>query len=251
MPALALAAWAGGLVGGLLPPWVALLLLVAGMAVAGWRRSLTLAAATLVLAAVAGSALLRHAQLDRSPVAVLADQRAQVAAEAVVVGDPRETHGFEDGVAVRLSVREVTGRGVTHRLRVPVLVFGDPAWDGVRLGERVRLDGRLAPSDGPDEAAVLSASSDPQPVSRPDVWWRAAEAVRRSLRASVSHRPDDQRALVPALVVGDDTGLDPQLAEDFRSTGMTHLLASRCMVRCQYGHGRRQPSPQSSNLRPD
>ena len=72
---------------------------------------------------------------------------------------------------------------------------------------------------------MLAASSDPVPVARPDLWWRAAEAVRASLRASVAHRPDDQRALVPALVVGDDSDLDPRLAEDFRATGMTHLLA--------------------------
>ena len=38
-------------------------------------------------------------------------------------------------------------------------------------------------------------------------------------------RPDDQRALVPALVTGDDGGLDPALADDFRTTGLTHLLA--------------------------
>ena len=37
--------------------------------------------------------------------------------------------------------------------------------------------------------------------------------------------PTDQRALVPALVDGDDAGLDPALADDFRTTGLTHLLA--------------------------
>ena len=31
--------------------------------------------------------------------------------------------------------------------------------------------------------------------------------------------------LVPALVDGDDAGLDPTLADDFRTTGLTHLLA--------------------------
>ena len=225
MPALALAAWAGGLCGGLLPAWAALVALVAGLALAGARRSLALGAATLVLAAVAGSALLRQAQLDRAPVTELAVERAQVSVEGVVVGDPRAIHGFEEGVAVRVSLREVTGRGETHRLRAPVLVFGDVGWADVRLGSRVRLDGRLAPSDGSHEAAVLAASSDPVPVARPDVWWRAAETVRASLRASVAHRPDHQRALVPALVVGDDSDLDPRLAEDFRATGMTHLLA--------------------------
>jgi competence protein ComEC len=57
------------------------------------------------------------------------------------------------------------------------------------------------------------------------VWWGAADAVRPSLRDSVAHRPDDQRAPVPALVDGDDGGVDPGLADDFRSTGLTHLLA--------------------------
>jgi competence protein ComEC len=41
----------------------------------------------------------------------------------------------------------------------------------------------------------------------------------------VSGLPPDRRALVPALVDGDDTGLDPALADDFRTTGLTHLLA--------------------------
>jgi competence protein ComEC len=35
----------------------------------------------------------------------------------------------------------------------------------------------------------------------------------------------DRRVLVPALVDGDDAGLDPALVDDFRATGLTHLLA--------------------------
>lgn len=225
MPALAVAAWAGGLSGGLLPAWASLLCVLSGLALAGLRRSLVLVAATLLLGAVAGSALLRQSQLDGAPVTPLASQRAQVTAEGVVVGDPRATHGFEEGVAVRISMREVTGRGETFRLRAPVLAFGGPAWGEVRLGSRVRLEGRLSPADEAHEAAVLVTSSGPVTVGPPDLWWRGAEAVRESLRASVAHRPDHQRALVPALVVGDDGALDPHLAEDFRATGMTHLLA--------------------------
>ena len=47
-------------------------------------------------------------------------------------------------------------------------------------------------------------------LAGPGVWWRAADAVRDSLRDSVAHRPDDQRALVPALVDGDDGGARPR-----------------------------------------
>jgi competence protein ComEC len=49
--------------------------------------------------------------------------------------------------------------------------------------------------------------------------------VRAALRASVAGLPPDRRVLVPALVDGDDAGLDPALADDFRTTGLTHLLA--------------------------
>ena len=74
-------------------------------------------------------------------------------------------------------------------------------------------------------AGLFLARGDPQEVQGPDVWWRGAEAVRAALRSSVAHRPADQRVLVPALVDGDDGGLDAGLADDFRSTGLTHLLA--------------------------
>ena len=41
----------------------------------------------------------------------------------------------------------------------------------------------------------------------------------------MSGLPPDRRVLVPALVDGDDAGLDPALQDDFRTTGLTHLLA--------------------------
>ena len=62
-------------------------------------------------------------------------------------------------------------------------------------------------------------------IEPPGPWWRAAAAVRQALRDSVAHRPADQRALVPALVDGDDAGVDPGLQDAFRTTGLTHLLA--------------------------
>ena len=72
---------------------------------------------------------------------------------------------------------------------------------------------------------MLAARGEPVPIADPDPWWRAAEAVRAALRASVRGRPDDQRALVPALVVGDDARMDAGLVDDFRTTGLTHLTA--------------------------
>jgi competence protein ComEC len=49
--------------------------------------------------------------------------------------------------------------------------------------------------------------------------------MRQALRDSAARLPPDRRVLVPALVDGDDAGLDPALVDDFRATGLTHLLA--------------------------
>ena len=58
------------------------------------------------------------------------------------------------------------------------------------------------------------------------MWWRAAEAVRASLRDSVAApaRPTSGR-WCPRSSTATTAAVDPGLAEDFRTTGLTHLLA--------------------------
>lgn len=231
MPVLAAAAWAGALAGRwagwevpLLAGLVALVVVALGRA--RGARGRTVAGAALLLAAVAAVTTLRIDQVERSPVAQLAADGAAVQVLGTVTSDPRPTEGrFGPIVLVRLEVREVTGRGDTHRLAAPVLVLADEGWLPVPLGATVRASGRLSPADDAELAAVLGARGPPEVVGDPDVWWGGAAAVRASVRASVEHRPDTQRALVPALVDGDDAGIDPELADDFRATGLTHLLA--------------------------
>ncbi len=231
MPLLAVAAWAGGLAGALLPgpALVAALPTLAGAAALAVRRSprhrAAVIALVLVCLAVAGAAQLRTYQVRTGPLAVLAADRATVTVEGRIVADPRlVAGGHTDQALVRLQVRRVVGRGEAYRLATPALLFGDPQWLGVPLGATVRVTARAEPPRGDDVAAVLRAG-EPHLVAGPDPWWRGAEAVRASLRDSVAHRPADQRVLVPALVSGDDAGLDPGLADDFRATGLTHLLA--------------------------
>jgi competence protein ComEC len=185
-----------------------------------------IAAAVLVAGAVLTSALVRAEAVGAGPVAALASERAAVEVVGVVREDPRRVTGaFGDQAVVRLAVEEVVGRGLRQRLSTPVLVLGDLAWLDVPLGARVTTTGRLAPADDDDLAALLPGAAAPEVLAEPDVWWRGAGAVRASIRDAVAHRPDDQRALVPALVDGDDQGMDPALEEDFRTTGLTHLTA--------------------------
>lgn len=231
MPALGLAAWCGGLAAVLLPPAVAWLALLAAavVVVALLRRrvsSRTVLAWVLVAWAVASAAMLRQEVMSAGPVPDLVEERAVVRATLEVTGDPRLRPGeFSDYVLVHGDLVEVSGRGQTHRLRVPVLVIADPEWREVELGSTVVLSGRVGEADGADLAAVLSARGVPEVVEEPSPAWRATATVRGSLRAATAHLDPGPRTLVPALVVGDDEGMPVELAEDFRTTGLTHLLA--------------------------
>ena len=231
MPIIGAAASAGGL-SGTLVPGVALAMAAAVLVALltwlalRWRPAARLAAAVgLVAVGAACAAVLREHQVAHSPVAALAREGAAVTVVGTVTSDPRRVAaGYEERVVWRLEARAVSGRGRVLELAAPVLVMDDLT-PVPPLGSKVRVAGRLAPADDDHLAALLLARGEPAVLDGPGPWWQAAGAVRQSLRASVRERPPDQRALVPALVVGDDAGLDPGLADDFRTTGLTHLLA--------------------------
>ncbi|MEV8372808.1 ComEC/Rec2 family competence protein [Kribbella sp. NPDC056861] len=182
---------------------------------------------------VAGMALAAGLQLERlqaGPVMDLAGSGAAVKVRLKVTGDPavRSSEGSRRPpyVVVRATVEEVVGRGAATRVRTPVLVIGAMQWKEVRFGQHVEATGRLQPVDkGGDVAAMLSSRVAPHVLDEPAWWLRAAERVRAGLRQSVADEPESVRGLVPALVMGDESGLPPQLAEDFQTTGLTHLSA--------------------------
>ena len=232
MPLLGAAAWAGALLGGLTGLRVGslvALLATAGLVAVGRRRPDTaplLVAVTLALLAALSVTAVRGQQLAHGPLADLADHEETVTLVGTVASDPvLLATGRVDQRLWRLRVTEVEVAGRATSLVAPVLVFAPMSTASAALGAAVRVRGRLEPADDRDLAALLFVRGGLQVLRPPDVWWRAAEAVRASLRASVAHRPPDQRALVPALVDGDDSGLPPQVEADFRSTGLTHLLA--------------------------
>ena len=218
-------AWLGGIAAAALPAGATVALVVLALLVSLWSRQVAAVAAAVAATAVAGVALLHASGVASGPVHDLASERAVVTAELVVTSDPRSSPGrFGDVVVVRADVRTVAGRGAAYAVRSPVVVLADEEWLDVALGERVRVSGRLSPADD-GAAALLSVRGGAEVVAGPDPWWRAAAAVRHSIRESVAPRGEHPRELVPALVVGDDSGLDPALADDFRTTGLTHLLA--------------------------
>jgi len=234
LPALGACAWAGGLLVAAAghQPTLALVLVGSGIAVAtivgalrpGWRPTIVAGAAVLLAVVAAGG--FRAMQVRQDPVAQLAGRGASVDLTAVVASDPRtvvEAHATQQ--MVRLQVRRVTGRGRTFAVRVPVLLLGDGSWARVPLGTTVTASGRLVSADESDVAALFLARDGPHRVARPGIWWRASSRLRSSIRTSVAHRPAAERSILPALVDGDESTVDATTADEFRTTGLTHLLA--------------------------
>ena len=186
----------------------------------------TVTACVLAASAVGMVGAMRVEQNRGSAVADLAREGAAVTITASVTTDPVVRSGrFGDFTLTRVRVTEVAGRGRVHRTRVPVLVIGDESWARVQLGSEVVATGRLGLPDGPDLAGVLSTGRAPGILRAPGELFAGAAAVRAGIRSSVPGPTADARALVPALVVGDDQQMSAQVVEDFRTCGLTHLAA--------------------------
>jgi len=181
----------------------------------------------------------RLAQARDSPLAALARDRVAVTAEVVVSSDPRPLAATGPGGGARMAVdaRVVSVAVAGHVTRVggAVLVLGPAGgWRDVLPGQRVRLDARLQPPlSGDLLTAVLEDQADPVLIGHPPWWQRAAGTVRSSLRTASSGLPEQERGLLPGLIDGDTSGLDPVLSERFRTAGLTHLVAvsgTNCVI---------------------
>lgn len=205
----------------------AVLVVLRGAPVPGRGLTVVVAVACCLVGGVVGAA--RAAAGAGGPVPGLAQARATVDVEAVVVADPvrREGTAGRDPYAVaRARLELVAGRGQAVAVRTPVvLLASDLGWLGLLPGDRVAASGRLAPTDraGP-EVALLRVSGPPEKLGsgRPYAW---VEPLRAGLRHSVRGLPPEPRGLVPALVVGDEQQVPDDLRDDMRATGLTHLTA--------------------------
>lgn len=231
LPVLGLVAWATALIALYAPGRVLASGLIVGSLLI-WRRRrrggevLTQVAWWVAAAGIAVSAVLRAEAVHTSPVERLARAGAVVEAELVVTSDPVVRRGRYGSVVVfRARTALVSGRGQQHRVRSPVLVLADEGWRRVLLGSRIDVAGRLHRASTRELAGVLSVRGRPEVVQGPGVLLRGAEAVRASIRDAVADQPPPPRALVPALVDGDDGAMPEDVRENFETAGLTHLLA--------------------------
>jgi len=231
MPVIGMIAWASAIVM-TWQPWLAFaaaLVWLVMLAHTQWRRRLgvaTLMGWLLICAASSMSTLLHARAATGGPLSELARDGAQVQAVVKTVSSPRSHKGqFADYTTVRVKTRWVVGRGVRHWTRAPVLIIAPESWSKVALGATVELKGRLQTAQGPDLAGVIRVQGAPEVIAAPSWMHSSAEGMRSAIRRSVAHTDPISKALLPALVDGDDAGLDPQTVADFQASGLTHLTA--------------------------
>lgn len=179
----------------------------------------------ICLAAVAASCAWRLTTVEHSPLTDLAEQHRLATMEVEIVRDARTfSHRGHEAMVVQVRVRRVVAAGTDVQVRDRATAFIDGTADDLVVGRRMVLVGRLGPSDASQEAAVIDVVRH-GPTERAAWWWEGSERVREGVRRSVAHLDDEPRALVPALVDGDDSRITDEIEEDFRRSGLTHLMA--------------------------
>lgn len=124
-----------------------------------------------------------------------------------------------DGVRARGTVLVVGKRAAAERMLL------------LETGESARLLGHFRPLQAAErrwrwrhigavfEANDLVGAGGPEPAV-----LRAANGLRHRVLAGGQALGDTDRALVAGFLVGDDRGLPPRVAADFRAAGLSHLL---------------------------
>ena len=232
----AVAAWAAALAAPAAPPWAAwalggaawcaalLVFLLSRMS----AEAVALAAAA-ALACAGTVAVVAGVQVHRvadgpARAAVAAGGTAEFTAR--VTGDPRARAGTprpgRPEWVVRARVTSVDGLSAADPV---VLLASGREWSRLLPGQSLTARGVFVDAeDDPFLGALVLVRGPPGEVSAPGRWQGFAGDVRSGLRDAAAGLSEPERGLLPALIVGDTSGVDAQVAEDFRATGMTHLL---------------------------
>lgn len=231
---LAVGAWVGaaaGTSGVWWPVWICLAGLALGFVAARrWPWLVVGLVGCAVLAVMSG---LVAEQRASSKLAALADERAIVRAEVRLVAEPRPRPPkppMPPSATAYVEVNWVEGRGERSIQRLPALATGSgeraAELQALQLGGTYVVEARLAATDPDDGAtAVLRLREIEAQTTPPGPLERIAAGMRQGLRDAVANSPPAQRALVPSLVVGDTSKVDDAMADEFRDTGLTHLMA--------------------------
>lgn len=205
---------------------IAILLGAAG-AVASSRTRLAACAVALALAGWWWGST-RLAALDQS---VLAPELGHAdEATAVVTGPVRKT---PFALRVPAEVRRFGGRRVRERVLL-VLPVGRSPPQGAILALRAKVTAPRGPDDGFDERGwlarrgvhVVLRGGDWRFVGRRGGIGGVSDRLRAHVARAIAPGLDgERRAVLAGIVLGEDEGLSEELRDNFKASGLYHLLA--------------------------
>ena len=201
--------------------------LVATVVWDAWRRALAVGVLLALLGLSWGT--LRLEALAQSPLS--AEIGAQGQAEIVVVGAARRTSW-----AVRVPAEVVAFESRRLRERVLlVLPLGRSPPRGAILSASIRLAEPRAANDGGFDEKAWLARQGIHVVARARSWEQIGrragiagfgDRLRDRIEVSVGRGASGlRRALVLGVVLGEDEGLPAEVRDEFRASGLAHLLA--------------------------
>lgn len=180
-----------------------------------WPGVLAVAVVGVAFALAVG---LRVADVENHPAA----RHGGIATVVVIASEtPRPVGGSR--LVFRGTLDVFDGQPSSGRVVVfaPVVGYGE-----LTAGRPATFRAGVATPTRPDlSVALLTAIGEPRLGDAPR-WQRAAAAVRADFaEAARAVLPPDQAAMLPALVLGDTSTVDPDTVEHFRTAGLTHLTA--------------------------
>lgn len=187
-------------------------------------------ATVIALALCFGGAIwLQMCAVADHPVAAAAEERAWITASVRLEEDPRRL--MSTGPSMVMTKAELTrvdvgGEALYVGGRVSIIA-PESSWSALLPGQQITVRGRLGEPIRPDmTVAVIRVSGPPVTVGETGTISAAAGTVRSGLSAVAQNSmPPDRAGLLPGLVVGDVSGMDETVAENFRAAGLTHLTA--------------------------
>ena len=184
-------------------------------------------ATLLILAAALASTAAYVADLTTGPVADSIGRR--VVADVSVVGDLRLRPGgtpwqAEPVLDVRAHLSHVEVGGQEWDVGAPVLLRLSPA-AVPEVGALLQVTGTLRDGDALRGFAATIAPTSVKQIAPPGILGRISGGVRRSLSAALDGGEPRASALVAGLAVGDEMVQPPELADQMRVSGLSHLTA--------------------------
>jgi competence protein ComEC len=199
----------------------------------------TLLAMILLGTLLGGSiAVIRILPLVSGPIAVASQSNSVISGIATITSDPMITQSKEalnwnnrKLLRIALQIDSVTTRGQTFNVGSPVLSFiSDPELISVAEdyipGQRIKFSAKLSAAPiGKPFAGYLNFLEPPELIESAPRYQMLASQLRSGLHESLRLSPESAKGLVPGLALGDSSALQPELAEQMKAAGLTHLIA--------------------------